>query len=282
MLCSNGRFDPRHLHNWQHTTSYPGFFISGIVNLVGNHVILPPGTQHSFLGLAFSIEGAVMVMHTKQHPLDAVVHWLLGMTMLTTAAFVFLEIKAPHNLLVSVGRSGSLMLTGAWLCVMGKMLYTDVRLNLWAEDNMASSMMAPAVFAMLLLAVAVFLLTLYLVIETLYKRFSHGKFPYASLPVLHSPNAVQPSSKLDAAMLSQHDSESRDDSAHEHTDTGSDRSLSQAGCNSTASQHAAASVASPQSKQPKAVTSVLAELVKPVTGSLGEPSLSKSKADHVV
>lgn len=63
---------------------------------------------------------------------------------------------------------------------------------------------------------------------------------------------------------------------------GSDRSLSQAGCNSTASQHAAASVASPQSKQPKAVTSVLAELVKPVTGSLGEPSLSKSKADHVV
>lgn len=67
-----------------------------------------------------------MVMHTKQHPLDAVVHWLLGMTMLTTAAFVFLEIKAPHNLLVSVGRSGSLMLTGAWLCVMGKMLYTGV------------------------------------------------------------------------------------------------------------------------------------------------------------
>lgn len=99
---------------------------AGIVNLVGNYLTLPPGTQHSFLGLAFSIEGAVMVMHTKHHPLDAVVHWLLGMTMLTTAAFVFLEIKAPHSLLVSVARSGSLMLTGAWLCVMGKMLYTGV------------------------------------------------------------------------------------------------------------------------------------------------------------
>ncbi len=60
----------------------------------------------------------------------------------------------------------------------------------------------------------------YLVMETLYKRFSHGKFTYASLPVLHSPKAVQPSSKLDAAMLSQHDIDSRDDSAHEHTDTG--------------------------------------------------------------
>ena len=37
------------------------------------------------------------------------------------------------------------------LCV-----YADVRETLWAQDNMASSMMAPAVFAMLLLAVAVF------------------------------------------------------------------------------------------------------------------------------
>ncbi len=60
----------------------------------------------------------------------------------------------------------------------------------------------------------------YLVMDTLYKRFSHGKFIYATLPVLHTPKAVQPSSKLDAAMVSQHDIDSRDDSAHEHTDTG--------------------------------------------------------------
>lgn len=32
----------------------------------------------------------------------------------------------------------------------------EVKLTLWAQDNMASSMMAPAVFAMLLLAVAIF------------------------------------------------------------------------------------------------------------------------------
>jgi len=50
----------------------------------------------------------------------------------------------------------------------------------------------------------------------------------------------------------------------------------------TASQHAIASVPSPQSKQPKAVGSVLAALVKPVKGTLGNPSMSKSKADHVV
>ena len=103
---------------------------------MGNYLTLPPGTQHSFLGLAFSIEGAVMVMHTKHHPLDAVVHWLLGMTMLTTAAFVFLEIKAPQTLLVSVGRSGSLMLTGAWLCVMGKMLYTGAVVTVWSAALM--------------------------------------------------------------------------------------------------------------------------------------------------
>ena len=63
---------------------------------------------------------------------------------------------------------------------------------------------------------------------------------------------------------------------------GSNRSSSQTGGNSTASQHATASVPSPQSKQPKAVSSVLAALVKPVTGTLANPSMSKSKADHVV
>ena len=96
----------------------------GIVNLRGNLVSLPEGTQHSFLGLSFFIEGALMLLHKKHLPLDAVVHWLLGMAMLSSAAFVFLEIKAPHNLLLSTAKAGSVVLTGAWLCVMGKMLFT--------------------------------------------------------------------------------------------------------------------------------------------------------------
>lgn len=28
-MCNNGRFDPRHLHNWQHAANYPAFFVSG-------------------------------------------------------------------------------------------------------------------------------------------------------------------------------------------------------------------------------------------------------------
>ena len=97
---------------------------AGVVNLLGNPIALPEGTQHSFLGLAFFIEGALLLLHKKHHPLDAVLHWLLGMTMLSSAAFVFLEIKAPHNLLLSSAKASSVMLTGAWLCVMGKMLFT--------------------------------------------------------------------------------------------------------------------------------------------------------------
>lgn len=98
--------------------------------MLGNFVALPQGTQHSFLGLAFSIEGTVMLMHTKHHPLDAVTHWLLGMTTLSTAAFVLFEIKARCHLLLSTAKTGSLMLTGCWLCVMGKMLFTGCFLEL--------------------------------------------------------------------------------------------------------------------------------------------------------
>lgn len=65
-----------------------------------------------------------MLMHTKHHPLDAVTHWLLGVTMLSIAAFVWFEIKTRCNLLLPTAKAGSLMLTGCWLCVMGKMLFT--------------------------------------------------------------------------------------------------------------------------------------------------------------
>lgn len=85
---------------------------------------LPQGTQHCFLGLSFAIEGALMLLHTKHFPLDAMAHWLLGMTMTSSAALVFLEIRSPHDLLLSAAKSGSVMLTGVWLCVMGKMLFT--------------------------------------------------------------------------------------------------------------------------------------------------------------
>lgn len=56
--------------------------------------------------------------------------------------------------------------------------------------------------------------------EALYKRLSHDKLTYMSLPVVHLPEAKQPPRKLDAAMLDQHNHDSLDDSAHEHTDTG--------------------------------------------------------------
>ena len=107
----------------QNLSSITCTYTAGFVDLVGVVITLPKGTQQTFLGLAFCIEGSLMLAHQKHQPLDATAHRLLGMTMLATAAFVFLEIRFQHSLLVSAGRAGTVMLQGVWLCTMAQMLF---------------------------------------------------------------------------------------------------------------------------------------------------------------
>ena len=65
--------------------------------------------------MAFGIEGFLMTMHKKHLAMDAVTHALLGYTMLAGALGVILELRAPHNFLVSVFRAFAVMLQGVWL-----------------------------------------------------------------------------------------------------------------------------------------------------------------------
>lgn len=68
-----------------------------------------------FVGLAFGLEGFLMVLHKKHVPLDMITHELLGYTMLACALGVLLELKAPGNFLVSVFRGFAVQMQGVWL-----------------------------------------------------------------------------------------------------------------------------------------------------------------------
>ena len=68
-----------------------------------------------FLGLAFFVEGFLMTMHKKHEPFDAMVHFLLGTLQWACAAFILLQLWAPHSLWLSLGRAASCLMQGMWL-----------------------------------------------------------------------------------------------------------------------------------------------------------------------
>ena len=68
-----------------------------------------------FLGMAFFVEGFLMIMHKKHEPFDALVHFLLGTLQWACAAFIFLQLWAPHSLWLSLGRAVFSLMQGMWL-----------------------------------------------------------------------------------------------------------------------------------------------------------------------
>ena len=58
-----------HANNWQHTSIYPAFVLSGLVDLVAALLApLPAGASQAVLGCAFGIMALLMNTHEKHEP----------------------------------------------------------------------------------------------------------------------------------------------------------------------------------------------------------------------
>lgn len=75
------------------------------------------------MGVAFGVEGFLMMSHEKHIPLDKTVHQLLGYTMCMCAASVALELRWPTSLLPALARGYTTLLQGAWLMFIGYVLF---------------------------------------------------------------------------------------------------------------------------------------------------------------
>lgn len=56
-----------------------------------------------------------MLVHKKHLALDAMVHSLLGSTMMVGSAAIILELRSPDNFLLSALRSFALCIQGLWM-----------------------------------------------------------------------------------------------------------------------------------------------------------------------
>lgn len=165
-----GKFDLTNLNNWQHASSYPAFFIAGLVDLT---MILLPGllperTGQVMTGLAFAAMSFLMGTHQKHEPLDLMMHWLLFVAMLLIAVMHIVELNAPHNPLVSLGKAASVMLTGAWMCMIGTVMFYN--LPQWSTDYNGGQMIAPVYFVSIAVILVLGLLVLVVTLEILIRK----------------------------------------------------------------------------------------------------------------
>ncbi|RMZ54046.1 hypothetical protein APUTEX25_002623 [Auxenochlorella protothecoides] len=164
-----GRYAVTHMNNWQHTSIYPAFLVSGVTDvlcLLG--VPLPPGTGQSVLALAFGVMSFIMGSHRKHEPLDAAVHLLLFYSMLLVTAALLAELARPSSPALGLARAWAAVFLGAWLCEVGVIEFDG--LPQWSTDYAGSAMFAPVVWAMIGLLVASALLALFASLAALQRR----------------------------------------------------------------------------------------------------------------
>ncbi len=71
--------------------------------------------QQVFLALSFGVEGFLMLIHKKHLALDAMVHLILGGTMLSGAIAIVLELGRPASFHLSTLRAFCLVMQGVWM-----------------------------------------------------------------------------------------------------------------------------------------------------------------------
>jgi len=177
-----GRIYGEHVGNWQHAYMYPGFILSGLVDLVNLHTELPHGTSLAFLSLGLTCPALLMMLHKKHSPMEIFVHATLFYSMMSTAVCTALEAAWRENPLLTAGRTTGMFLQGAWFIAAARMLYGGF--DAWrpsTEDDMAPVMNAPILFMLLTCTIMIGVLSMFALGYIIYNpgalalRYSWGK-----------------------------------------------------------------------------------------------------------
>nr|XP_056716849.1 transmembrane protein 45B-like [Euleptes europaea] len=149
------------LMNWQHTTMYLFFCISGIVDVFTyTSAKVPIGLDRLVLSVALFVEGFLFYFHVMHRPLvDQHIHSLLFIATFGGAASLLLEVFLRDNIVLELFRSSLALLQGTWFFQIGFVLYPPWGGPGWDEDDHSNMMFLTMCFcwhyalAILILAV---------------------------------------------------------------------------------------------------------------------------------
>ncbi|XP_037323733.1 transmembrane protein 45B [Pungitius pungitius] len=128
------------LMNWQHSTMYLFFGISGIALVAATaSKQVPAGVDRLALSLALFVEGFLFHYHLHNRPpLDAHIHSLLLFAVFSGSASTMLEVFKRDNVVLELLRAGLFFLQGSWFYQIGFVLYppSGPQWDLTLHDNM--------------------------------------------------------------------------------------------------------------------------------------------------
>lgn len=172
-----------HIGSWAHASMYPGFIVSGFVDLLALRIDLPSGTQQVFLSLGFMCEALLMSLHKKHNPMDIVVHAQLSYGMVACSLFAALEAGWPESPLLTAGRIASTYLQASWFIGLAHVMYeVHVPWNTESERNLAPVLYAPIMYIQIILGIIGGFLAVFVIGYAIYRPDRNQK-PHLSLPL---------------------------------------------------------------------------------------------------
>ncbi|XP_032282152.1 transmembrane protein 45B [Phoca vitulina] len=136
------------LMNWQHSTMYLFFAVSGIVDMLTclvSHV--PLGLDRLVMAVAVFTEGFLFYYHVHNRPpLDQHIHSLLLCAVFGGAFSIFVEVVLRDNIVLQLFRTSLVILQGTWFWQIGFVLFPPFGGPEWDQKDDANLMFVTMCF----------------------------------------------------------------------------------------------------------------------------------------
>uniref|UniRef100_A0A8D0E548 Transmembrane protein 45B n=1 Tax=Salvator merianae TaxID=96440 RepID=A0A8D0E548_SALMN len=125
------------LMNWQHSTMYLFFGISGAMDILTySSIKVPIGLDRLGLSVALFVEGFLFYYHVVNRPmLDQHIHSLLLTAIFSGTLCTLLEVFLRDNIVLELFRASLALLQGTWFWQIGFVLYPPSGGPQWEEED---------------------------------------------------------------------------------------------------------------------------------------------------
>ncbi|KAI6073149.1 Transmembrane protein 45B [Aix galericulata] len=136
-LYSGEKRDWVKLMNWQHTTMYLFYGLSGAVDVLTYLFnTVPRGLDRLMLSVAVFVEGCLFYYHVLHRPmLDQHIHSLLLIAVFSGACSTMLEVFLCDNIVLEMFRAGVTIIQGTWFWQIGVVLFQPWGGPMWDESD---------------------------------------------------------------------------------------------------------------------------------------------------
>ena len=146
LIAPDGKFVVDNINDWQHSTMYLAFVLSGVVDMIGHYSphSTPEGTSLAFVSLAFLVQGVLLVFHLKGPAIEVMVHLILVLVIFATFISCVFEGFNRGQVLVGSLRPLLTLLQGVWWVQTAFIMFVSD--PAYDPEYMGGTMMVPAVF----------------------------------------------------------------------------------------------------------------------------------------